>query len=142
MQGASQRDVVDVVAGGLRQRTGLAPTGDTAVDQLWLPLQTHIRAQSERLHDAGSKALDQHVGPCDQPQRDLTRFRPLEVQRDGLASPRQHVAVARGKGCHAAWLARFAWTVNADDPRAMIGQHHAGEGRWPQSGKFDYGEVG
>ena len=130
--------------GGVGQRAGLAPAGDAAIDQRRLALQADVRPQAERLHDAGAKALDQHVGLRDQPQRDLAGLRLLEVQRDRLAPARQHIAVARGEGSHAVALARLGGldrAVDADDARALVGQHHAGKGRWPQPGELDHREV-
>ena len=54
---AGERDVVDVVAGGLRVRTVLAPAGHAPVDQLRVPREADVGADAEPLGDAGTEPL-------------------------------------------------------------------------------------
>ena len=66
VQRAGQGQIIDIVTGGLRQWPGLTPTGHATVDQSRVPGQAELRSQAQPLHDAGPKALDQHVGALDQ----------------------------------------------------------------------------
>jgi hypothetical protein len=52
MKRADERDVVDVVPGGLRERPLLAPAGDAAVDEAGVARQAILRAKAEPLGDA------------------------------------------------------------------------------------------
>src|SRR5207237_5756217 len=83
VQHAVERDVIDVVAGLLAARTSLAPAGHPGVDQLFVDLGAVLRPQSEALGDAGTEALDQHVGLGNEPQYQFAVFFALEVGRDG-----------------------------------------------------------
>ena len=47
MQRAGQRDVVDVMAGGLRHRTVLAPAGHAAVDEAWVAAQDLLGPEAD-----------------------------------------------------------------------------------------------
>src|SRR3546814_8946579 len=66
MQSAAEREVVEVVAGCLRERTVTTPAGDAAVDQLRIACQAFIGTDAKPFHHAGTEALDQHVGLFDQ----------------------------------------------------------------------------
>ena len=68
VQGAGERDVVDVVAGVPRQRPVLAPAGHPAVDQPRVAGVAVGRPDPEALGDARPVALDQHVRVLDQTQ--------------------------------------------------------------------------
>ena len=67
VQHAGERDVVDVVAGGLRHRAVLAEAGHAAEHQLGIDLQQHVGPEPQPLHDARPEALDQRVGLGRQP---------------------------------------------------------------------------
>ena len=81
MQRAGQRDVVDVVAGSVRQRTFLSPSRHASVNQAGIARETVVGAQAEPLGYAGPEAFDQCVGFLDQPQHGLNRFGPFEIER-------------------------------------------------------------
>ena len=68
VQCSGQRDVVDIVPGGVRQRTRLAPACHTAVDDRRIASKTGIRAQAQSFHHAWSKTFDQGIGFLDQPE--------------------------------------------------------------------------
>ena len=76
---AGNRRVIGVVTGTRGERTGLAPASHPAVDQARVQRQAFVRAKAQALHDAGAKALDQHVGCCDQFEDEGFGFRVLEV---------------------------------------------------------------
>ena len=62
VQHAGERDVVDVVAGALGERTVLAPAGHAAVDEARVARVHGVGPEAEALHHAGPEALDQRVG--------------------------------------------------------------------------------
>ncbi|MCY1400109.1 hypothetical protein D9M71_151820 [compost metagenome] len=82
---AGQGDVIDVMAGNLGQRTGLAPAGDSPVDQARVNGQAFVRAQAQAFCNAGAEAFDQSVGIGQQFLDQLHGLRVLQVQGDGLA---------------------------------------------------------
>ena len=61
MQGARERDVVDVVTGYLCERPVLTPAGDPAVDEARVPLEADVRAEAKAFDDARAKPLNQRV---------------------------------------------------------------------------------
>ena len=58
---ARERDVVDVVAGGLRHRAALAEARHAAVDEARILREADVGAEPEPLHHAGTEALGEHV---------------------------------------------------------------------------------
>ena len=139
VQRAGERDVVDVVAGGLGERPALAPAGDAPEHQLGIARQADLGPEAEALHHAGAEALDQRVGAVDQLERGRRRFRLLQVERDRAAAAIEKAAalerierVAAGR--------RLA--VDAHDLGAHVGEQHSGEGRRPDAGHLDDLEAG
>ncbi len=61
-QRAGDGDVIDVMAGGQRQRAFLAPAGHAAIDQRGLRACTTSGPSPSRFHHAGPETLDQRVG--------------------------------------------------------------------------------
>ena len=76
---AGERDVVDVVARGLCQRTVLAPTGHAAEDEARVAGQALVGPETEALHDAGPEPLDQRVGLLDEAEHGGDAVGVLEV---------------------------------------------------------------
>ena len=68
---AAERDVVDVVPGGLRVRTVLAPAGHAAVDELRVPGEAGVGPDAEPLGHAGPEALDERIGLLDEREHRL-----------------------------------------------------------------------
>src|SRR6185503_1274153 len=62
VQGARERDVVDVVAGRGRERTVLTPTCHPTVHELWIALQTRLGPETQAFEHAGAETLDEDVG--------------------------------------------------------------------------------
>ena len=71
---AGERDVVDVVAGRVRERPVLAPAGHAAVHEPRVAGEADVGPEAEALGDAGPEALDQRVGRLDEPQHRLDAF--------------------------------------------------------------------
>src|SRR5439155_18844279 len=86
VQRAREGDVVDVVPGCMRKRSGLPPSGHAPVDEAWITLERRFRTKPEALHHAGAEAFDQRVGVLDQAEgRPEPRCR-FEIELD-QASP-------------------------------------------------------
>ncbi len=65
-QHAGDGQVGQVVAGALRQRTLLTPSGHPSVHQAGMVGPQHVGPQAEPLRHTGPEALEQHVGPARQ----------------------------------------------------------------------------
>ena len=90
---AGERDVVDVVARGLRHRTVLAPPGHAPVDELRVAGEAHVGAEAEALGHAGPEALEQRVGALDELQHELDALGVLQVDADRAAAAVQRLEV-------------------------------------------------
>ena len=82
VQGAGQRDVVDVVTSSGGVRTLLAPAGHPAVDQSRVAGQTVLRPDPESLGHAGAEPLQHRVGSVHKRQHRLEPASRLEVDAD------------------------------------------------------------
>src|SRR3546814_11866206 len=78
--------IIDVVPGPVGERTRLAPTGHSPVDKRRVARERYLGAETEPLHDPGTKTLDQDVGALGEHQAGLDRRRILEVERQ-MAAP-------------------------------------------------------
>ncbi|KAG0770756.1 hypothetical protein G6F22_017122 [Rhizopus arrhizus] len=86
VQGAGDGDVVQIMAGRLRQRTVLPPAGHASVHQPRIARQAFVGPQAQPFHDARPEPFEQGVGLVQQPQYDIGRAGLLEVQRDRAAA--------------------------------------------------------
>src|SRR5262249_45390018 len=82
MQRSGERYVVDIVSRRFGQRPLLAPAGHTPENQPWIPRQAPVGTQSQPLHDAGPKTLDQCVGFFDQAHDCVNRLGFFEIECD------------------------------------------------------------
>ena len=130
VQGGGQRDVVDVVTGRMREGSGLPPAGHAPVDERGIALEADVRTEAQAFHDARAKALDQHVVALHQPENRFHAVGILQVHRDALAAPRQHVGPGR-------LPAGRTGPVDAHHLGAHIRQHHAAERSGPDALQFD-----
>ena len=115
------------MAGGLRQRTFLAPAGHAAIDQARIARLHHVGPEPQSLHHARPKAFDQGVGIGQEVEHLRDRSLVLEIEFDDLAAASRH---------------RFQVLPGADaierhHLRAHVGQHHAGKGTGSDAGEFD-----
>ena len=118
-----ERDVVDVVSGGLRVRAFLTPAGHAAVDELGVAGQAHIGPEAQALGDAGAKALEERIGLLDEAQHRLDAIGVLQVHADRATAAREHV-LRRGR-----WIAAHDGlrALNADHVGAHVREEHPGE---------------
>ena len=76
---AGERDVVDVVAGRVRERTVLTPTGHPPVDQARVVLEARIGTDPEPLGDTGPERIDERVRALDHLQHARDALGVLQV---------------------------------------------------------------
>ncbi len=131
VQGAGQRDVVEVVSGSLCKRSLLAPAGHSPVDQGRVECEAFVGPETEPLHDSRSVALDETVSVGDQPFEGCEAVVSLDVERDRRAAAVEQVDGDVGVGLH-----RLG-SVDAQDVGAQIGQHHGGVRARGEAGHLD-----
>ncbi len=120
MQGAGPGDVPDVVACGRGQRPVLPPPGHPGVDQPGIAAQADLGPGAQALGHPRPEALEQHVGGIDEPQQRVDSAGMLQVQHRGPAAAVQQLMLGPSPA--------RAWTVDAQDGRACVGEHHGAEG--------------
>ncbi len=115
------------MAGGLRQRAFLTPSGHAAINQTRIARLHHVRPEPQPFHHAGAKAFDQRVGMSEQIKYLRDRSLVLQIEFDDLASA----------SCHRFEIFPGADAIERHHLRAHVRQHHAGERARPDAGKFD-----
>ncbi|MNM54716.1 hypothetical protein D3C81_658440 [compost metagenome] len=93
-------------------------------------MQTDIRTEPQTLHDAGTEALDQHIGTVDQFQQNVAGARLARIDGNAASTTAQQAAVGIEE------IGDLA--IDADHLRAHIGQHHRGERRRADRVHFHY----
>jgi hypothetical protein len=132
VQCAAQRDVVEVVAGGLRQAPRLPPTGHAPVDEPRIAFQAHVGAQAQAFHHAGPEAFDEDVARHGQPEGGLGAGRRTQVQRHAPAAAGRHIrGTASRTGAH-----------DLDHLGAEVGRHHAAKGHRPDAAGAEDPDAG
>ena len=137
VEDAAQRDVVEIVARGLRERAVLAPAGEAAEHQARIAGEAHVGTEAEALHHAGAEALDQPVALLDEPQHHLDRTRLLEVDRDRALAAAREVVLRLGIERQRAALA-----VHQHDLGAEVGEQHAAERPGADAGELEDADAG
>ena len=128
---ARERDVVDVVAGGVGERTVLTPPGHAPVDELRVAGEAHVGPEPEALGHSRPEALDEPVGLLDHPQHRLDALGPLQV--DGDAAPTAPVEDEPARP------ARGGRELGALDPHHLGA--HVGEQRPRERTRADAGQL-
>ena len=123
LERAGERDVVDVVPGGVRHRPVLAPAGQAAVHEPRVAGGALVGADAEALGDARPEHFEEHVGLLDQPQQRLDALRQLEVDRHRLLAP----VHGRGRGPGAVDRPRGIDPVDPQHLGAHVGEQHPAE---------------
>ncbi len=128
---AGDGDVVEIVAGRLRQRAVLSPAGHSRIDQPRIGLEQFLRAQPQPLHHARTKAFDQHVGMRQRLLDECLAFGALEIDFRAVPGAFDHRVHRLVTGA-----------FDAHDLRAHIGQHHADMRARADALEFDDPEAG
>lgn len=76
------------MAGSLRQRAFLTPSGHAAIDEFFVAAEHDIGPEAETLHHAGAIAFDQRIGAVEQRQHLRDAGFVLEIDLDDLATAR------------------------------------------------------
>jgi len=126
-------DVVDVVAGHLAPRAGLAPAGHPPVDEPRIALPAYVRADAESLGHIGPERLEQHVGAVNHGQQRLWPCCVLQID--------QHRPPAAADD-RPGWILGLARAVDPHDIGAQVGQQHRAVGRWPEPGQLHDPQAG
>ena len=71
MQGAGQREIVEIVTGTLRKGAVLPPSRHPPIDQSGIGGETWLRTKPEPFHDARTKALEHRIRSGDQRERSV-----------------------------------------------------------------------
>jgi hypothetical protein len=124
------------VSGALGQRAVLPPAGHPGVHQPRVARPAGVRPDPESLGDAGSVALQQHVGPLDQAQHGLDAGRVLQVGRDPAPTAQHRVRSIRGTQLEAAGR-----PVDANHLGAEVGQHHGRVRRGAEPGQLHHPQA-
>ena len=119
------------MAGGLGQRTLLAPARHAGKDQFRVARQAGVRANTEFLADTGTKRVDEDIGVFHHTQQRIDTRGLLEVEYHGLLAAGTHILHHQVTGP--------GGPVDTNDFRAHIGQHHAAHGRGPDTRQLDDG---
>ena len=133
VQRTAQRDVVQVVAGGHRERAGLAKACHAAIHQRRVQRVAGLRPDPQALGDTGAKAFEQHVGARDQAQRGVAAGRGLQVERDRAAIPRIDGEAPVHRDAQATGFA----PVDAHDIGAEVGEQHGAHRHRADALEFD-----
>ncbi len=128
MQGAGERDVVDVVTRLLGHRSLLAPARHPPVDQPRVAIETDIGTETEPLGDPGTHALEEHIGGGDEVQRDVPARRVLEIDADRAPVSSQERAER---------IRRSADTIHPDDLGSHVAEQHAAKRHGSDGFEFD-----
>src|SRR3974390_873417 len=72
-------DVVQVVTRGVTARTGLAVTGDSAIDKFWIDFAQSAVAKTQSLHYAWTKLLNDDITAFHELQDALARLQIFEI---------------------------------------------------------------
>ena len=133
-----ERDVVDVVTGGVGPRTVLAPPRHPPVHEAPIPRQTHVWSGTEALHHTGPKSFDECVGPLDEIEQHGDAIWLLEVDGDVASTAQRDVDVWRvgRRAAHA--LARSTRITSAP----MSASNMAANGPGPDAGQLDDAVAG
>ena len=80
------RQIVDVVPGGRRQRSRLSPAGHAAVDEGRVASETFLGSQAEAFGHSGPVTFDQDVGGGCEAENHLDSRRLFEIDDDATSS--------------------------------------------------------
>ncbi len=123
LEGARQRDVVDVVPGGVGHRAVLPPAGHAPVDEARVAGQADVGSEPEALHHARTEALQDRIRLLDQLEDELDAVRVLQVDAHRAAAPVQHVEGRPVRGHRGHVLG----AVETQHVRSHVREHHGAE---------------
>jgi hypothetical protein len=133
MQRSRQREIVEIMTRGLRQRSRLSPSGHSAVNQPRIAREHDLGAKAKTFHCARPETFNQRIGLCDEFARKRNSFGTFEIDGDRWAR-----AVQQFKFCrHVDAKVARGNPVDADDLGAEIGEQHGRHRAGTDAGKLD-----
>ena len=118
----------------LGHRAVLAPTRHAPVHEPRIAREANVRTEPQPFHHAGTEAFDERVRSGDEFEHGRDAIRILQIHRDALAPPRQHIRPGGTAGRRRA--------VDANHFRAHVGQHHSAERTGTDALQFDDFQTG
>ena len=127
-------------------RSGLAESGNRAVDQPRMPRAQRRVIEAELRQRSRTEVLDDHVALRDQPLEQARALRVLEVERDAflVAVDAQEIARSRPRGTagpHAARVVALARLLDLDHARAHVGEQHRAVGTGEDAREVEHGDA-
>ncbi len=138
MHRAGERDVVEIVPGGLCERPLLAPAGDPAIDEAGIAREAILGAETEPFGDPRAEPFDQRVGAFDQAQGECLAVRMFEVERQASSAAQQQVIAQRARHAEIAGLR----PIDAQYGGAEIGEQHRAHRPRPDARQFQDFDAG
>ena len=133
-----------IVAGPVRQRSGLAVGRDREIDQLRVLRRDARIVEAILLQHAGPEILDQHVGAGEQLVHDRLAFGLGEIKADALLAPvegHEEMALAvAAPGARTGAPARVVaavWVFDLDDLGSHVREHLGAHGPRDHAGEID-----
>src|SRR5215831_20665722 len=120
MEHARKRDVVEVMARRLRERSLLAPAGHAAEDELRIACEAVIGTEAKPLHHARPKSFDERVGGAGKAQHEVDALPLLEIDGDCVPAAVQDLEAGMARKAEATRLL----AVDAQHGGAEIGEQH------------------
>ncbi len=128
VQGAYQRNVIDVMTRGLCHRALLAPASHAAVNKLLVPSHAVVRTETQSFSHTRPEALKDRISRLTQFQDRFFAGIALEVDRNGLATSGQDVNGPPR---------RTASAVDANHFSPHVCEQHAAKRARADAGQFD-----
>jgi hypothetical protein len=133
VKSTGERNEIDVVPRGRRERSILPPSRHAAVNQARIARVTHFGPEPESFHHARAVAFEQNVRACCQLACDSVVRILLESERDN-ASPAQRDIDSR--------IGPRAGPSDMDHVGAHVREQHCAKGYWPEGGKLQDLDTG
>ncbi len=126
------RQVVEIVAGALRERARLPVAGQRADDEPGRGGPQGVVAEAEAGEHAGPELLEEHVVAGQEAHERAPPGRPFEVEHEAALAPVERGERGRlaplAEGRHRAQVVAAARVFELVDPGAEVGEHERGEG--------------
>ena len=137
IEGAGEREIVDVMSCARSQRAGLPPPAHARINQTRIGFAEYFGTESEPFHRARSIPFDKNVCLHRQIANEIVSVGRFQIDRH-----RGAVAIKKVELRIAAKRAPGAEAFNAQDVGAQIGEQHGAKRRRAKPGKFQNPNTG
>ena len=141
---AGVADVVNVMPGAQRIRSGLAVTGNAAEHQSRIDARQRLVAEAQLVHHAGAEALDQDVGGLHQFLERSLAVRVLEIEAQATLVAVHHLVQVAGVAPHRterAGVVARAGVLDLDDIGTIVGEMLGGERAGQQASQIKHADT-